>query len=302
MVDVAHVGRRATHDGTQPPVAPNSVQAVRGIAEQVELAVEAHAVALGAPHRAAVHLHLGGRPHLADVLPAPAVGVAERAARAVTLLKQHALGEQVLGQPLGQARLEQLLPRLEVAVQVRVLHVCGALVGVRSVPHQVAVVCHAGDGLGHGDGRGRDERDVMALGAVTALVVRVEVRKQEAHGLLGCDGGCAHEGHVQVVAHAQAREVRGGDALVQRVVHAAAADLSRQDGGDALPAVLADEALAVVLRVVERQLGVLSGRAVDERVGLPVNAEALCVHCCHLSFLSMRARWSCLIPSRWSRA
>ena len=164
---------------------PSSVQAVRGIAEQVELAVEAHAVALGAPHWAAVHLHLGGRPHLADVLPAPAVGVAERAARAVTLLKQHALGEQVLGQPLGQARLEQLLPRLEVAVQVRVLHVCGALVGVRSVPHQVAVVGHAGDGLGHGDGRGRDERDVVALGAVAALVVRVEVRKQEAHGLLG---------------------------------------------------------------------------------------------------------------------
>ena len=197
---------------------PSSVQAVRGIAEQVELAVEAHAVALGAPHWAAVHLHLGGRPHLADVLPAPAVGVAERAARAVTLLKQHALGEQVLGQPLGQARLEQLLPRLEVAVQVRVLHVCGALVGVRGVPHQVAVVGHAGDGLGHGDGRGRDERDVVALGAVAALVVRVEVRKQEAHGLLARDGRCAHERHVDVVAHTHAAEVRGLHALVQRVV------------------------------------------------------------------------------------
>ena len=254
---------------------------MRGVPEQVPLAVEADAVALGAPHRAAVHLHLGQREHLADILPAPRVGVVERAAGAVPLLEQHALGEQVLGQPLGQARLEGRLPRLEVAAQVGAFPVGGALVRVGGVPHQEAVVGNAGHGLGHGDGRGGHEGDVVAFGAVAAAVVRVEVRQEGAHGLLGRHARRAHQRHVDVVSHAQAREVAVGDSLVQRVVHAAAADLSRQDGGDVLPAVLADLALAVVLDVVERRLRVAARDIVDDVEWLAAHDQRLCI--CHLS-------------------
>ena len=248
--------------------------------EQVELAVEADRPAGRAPHGAAVDLHLRRRPHLADILPAPVVGVVDRAAGAVPLLQQDALGQQVFGQALGQARLEGRLPRLEVAPQVGVLGLGRPLVGVGGVPCQEAVVGHAGHGLGHGHGRGRHERDVVALAVVAAVQVRVDVGQQEAHGLLGGDGGCAHEGHVQVVAHAQAREVCGGDALVQGVVHGSAADLSRQDGGDALPAVLADLALAVVFGVVERRLRVSARGLVDDLVRGSADCQDL--RLCHV--------------------
>ena len=118
---------------------------------------------------------------------------------------------------------------------------------------------------------------MMPLAAVIAPKIGVNVREQESHGLLRGDGGRAHQGDVQKIAYAKPGEVIVRHALVQRVVHRARADLARQDGGDVLPAVLAERGLAVVLGVCKRRLRVVAGGLVDDLVFGAADHEGFCL-------------------------
>ena len=238
VVDTADVRRRATPDGTEPPGAADTIESVRGVLEEVKPAVEADGVSWRAPNWAAIDLHLGERPDLADVLPAPVAGVDERAGGAVALLEQNALREEILDQVLGKARLESRLPALELRAQIRVLDVSRALVGVRLVPRDVRGVGDSFVGRADRDGLRGHECDVVPLAAVVAQQVRVDMRDDESHGLLARHAGCVHERHVEVVSNSQAREVVRRDALVERVVDRAAADFIGEQRRDIAPGVV----------------------------------------------------------------
>ena len=103
------------------------------------------------------------------------------------------------------------------------------------------------------------------------------MRDDESHGLLTCNAGRGDERHVEVIAHAQAREVVRHDALVQCVVDRAATNLAREKRCDVLPAVLANECQTVVLGVVERHLRVIARGRVDHLVQDSTNRQELCL-------------------------